>query len=243
MLTVTHDIKAPVGSIMGYTELLVPHVRENRPKNYLDNIRSSSEHLLSLVGSLLDYHKLEAHKMDLHPVSFNPDELLHTIAQSFLPMAEKKGLELQCETSPETRRTYTGDAFRIRQIVDNLLSNALKFTQQGHILLRAKMHGRQLCITVRDTGCGMTAEEQQMIFKEFTRLSSAQGEEGVGLGIIHHAETGTAPSRRNPFGKYSRKRQFFPYHASPYNPHRTIRILRRTFLCPLNLRSVLSIYC
>lgn len=183
MLTVTHDIKAPVGSIMGYTELLVPYVRENRPKNYLDNIRSSSEHLLNLVGSLLDYHKLEAHKMDLHPVSFSPDELLGTIAQSFLPMAEKKGLALQFETSPETRRTYTGDAFRIRQITDNLLSNALKFTRQGHILLRAKMHGRLLCITVRDTGCGMTAEEQQMIFKEFTRLSSAQGEEGVGLGL------------------------------------------------------------
>lgn len=183
MLTVTHDIKAPVGSIMGYTELLVPYVRENRPKNYLDNIRSSSEHLLSLVGSLLDYHKLEAHKMDLHPVSFSPDELLRTIAQSFLPMAKKKGLALQFETSPETRRTYTGDAFRIRQITDNLLSNALKFTRQGHILLRAKMHGRLLCITVRDTGCGMTAEEQLMIFKEFTRLSSAQGEEGVGLGL------------------------------------------------------------
>ena len=183
MLTVTHDIKAPVGSIMGYTELLAPHVRENRPQNYLDNIRSSSEHLLNLVGSLLDYHKLEAHKMDLHPVSFSPDELLRTIAQSFLPMAEKKGLALQFETSPETRRTYTGDAFRIRQITDNLLSNALKFTRQGHILLRAKMHGRLLCITVRDTGCGMTAEEQQMIFKEFTRLSSAQGEEGVGLGL------------------------------------------------------------
>ena len=98
-------------------------------------------------------------------------------------MAKKKGLALQFETSPETRRTYTGDAFRIRQITDNLLSNALKFTRQGHILLRAKMHGRLLCITVRDTGCGMTAEEQQMIFKEFTRLSSAQGEEGVGLGL------------------------------------------------------------
>lgn len=183
MLTVTHDIKAPVGSIMGYTDLLAPHIRENRPKNYLNNIRNSSEHLLSLVGSLLDYHKLEAHKMDLHPVSFNPDELLRTITQSFLPIAEKKGLMLQCETSPETRRTYTGDAFHIRQIVDNLLSNALKFTQQGHILLRAKIHGCRLCITVRDTGCGMTAEEQQMIFKEFTRLSSAQGEEGVGLGL------------------------------------------------------------
>ena len=183
LLVSREKLMLTVGSIMGYTELLVPYVRENRPKNYLDNIRSSSEHLLSLVGSLLDYHKLEAHKMDLHPVSFSPDELLRTIAQSFLPMAKKKGLALQFETSPETRRTYTGDAFRIRQITDNLLSNALKFTRQGHILLRAKMHGRLLCITVRDTGCGMTAEEQQMIFKEFTRLSSAQGEEGVGLGL------------------------------------------------------------
>lgn len=214
MLTVTHDIKAPVGSIMGYTELLVPHVRENRPKNYLDNIRSSSEHLLSLVGSLLDYHKLEAHKMDLHPVSFNPDELLHTIAQSFLPMAEKKGLELQCETSPETRRTYTGDAFRIRQIVDNLLSNALKFTQQGHILLRAKnarppaLHHRARYGMRND--CGRTANDFQGIYPPEQRARRRRSR----FRIIHHAETGATPSRRNPFGKYSRKRQFFPYHAS-----------------------------
>ena len=183
MLTVTHDIKAPVGSIMGYTELLAPYVTESRSLNYLDNIRSSSEHLLRLVGSLLDYHKLEAHKMDLQSVSFCPDALLHTIAQSFLPLAEKKGLALACETTPETRKNYGGDAFRIRQIVENLVSNALKFTREGRILLRAKMHGRLLCITVQDTGCGMNKEEQQLIFKEFTRLSSAQGEEGVGLGL------------------------------------------------------------
>ena len=183
MLTVTHDIKAPVGAVMGYAELLAPHVKEHRAQYYLRNIRSSSEHLLSLVNSLLDYHKLEANKMDIHPASFNPSGLLHTIAQSFLPMAEKKGLELRCETTPETDRTYTGDASRIRQIVENLVSNALKFTRQGHVLLRAKMHGRTCCISVSDTGCGMSPEERAVVFKEFTRLDSAQGEEGVGLGL------------------------------------------------------------
>ena len=183
MLTVTHDIKAPVGAVMGYAELLAPHVKEHRAQNYLRNIQSSSEHLLSLVNSLLDYHKLEANKMDIHPASFSPSGLLHTITQSFLPMAEKKGLELRCETAPETDRTYTGDASRIRQIVENLVSNALKFTRQGHVLLRAKMHGRTCCISVSDTGCGMSPEEQAVVFKEFTRLDSAQGEEGVGLGL------------------------------------------------------------
>ncbi|MCD8318545.1 MAG: ATP-binding protein [Paraprevotella sp.] len=183
MLTVTHDIKAPVGSILGYTELLTPYIKEQCEKNYLDNIRSSSEHLLSLVGSLLDYHKLEAHKMDVQPVSFNPSKLLHTITQCFLPQAGKKHLTLRCETSPETDRTYQGDAFRIRQIVDNLVSNALKFTQKGEILIKAKIHGRLLCLTVKDTGCGMSVDEQKLVFKEFTRLSSAQGEEGVGLGL------------------------------------------------------------
>ena len=183
MLTVTHDIKAPVGAVMGYAELLAPHVKEHRAQNYLRNIQSSSEHLLSLVNSLLDYHKLEANKMDIHPASFSPSGLLHTITQSFLPMAEKKGLGLRCETTPETDRTYTGDASRIRQIVENLVSNALKFTRQGHVLLRAKMHGRTCCISVSDTGCGMSPEEQAVVFKEFTRLDSAQGEEGVGLGL------------------------------------------------------------
>lgn len=183
MLTVTHDIKAPVGSIIGYTDLLLPLVREAKEKHYLDNIRHSSQHLLTLVSSLLDYHKLEAGKMDVRPVSFSPAELLDTIVQSFLPMAQSKGLSLRCDTTPETHRTYTGDASRIRQIVENLLSNALKFTKEGGITLKAKMHGRLCCITVEDTGCGMTPDEQGLIFKEFTRLSSAQGEEGVGLGL------------------------------------------------------------
>lgn len=183
MLTITHDIKAPAGSIIGYIGLLIRLVNDRRQQFYLSNMKSSAQHLLALVTSLLDYHRLEAGKMDLHPVAFNPHELLTDIYNSFLPLAEKKQLQLDFkEKLPETL-TLEGDPFRIRQIVENLLSNALKFTAAGGITLQAEYHGNQFVFCVSDTGCGMTASEQERIFKEFTRLSSAQGQEGFGLGL------------------------------------------------------------
>ena len=183
MLTITHDIKAPAGSIIGYIDLLIRLVNDRRQQFYLSNMKSSAQHLLALVTSLLDYHRLEAGKMDLHPVAFNPHELLTDIYNSFLPLAEKKQLQLDFkEKLPETL-TLEGDPFRIRQIVENLLSNALKFTATGGITLQAEYHGNQFVFSVSDTGCGMTASEQERIFKEFTRLSSAQGQEGFGLGL------------------------------------------------------------
>lgn len=183
MLTITHDIKAPAGSIIGYIDLLIRLVNDRRQQFYLSNMKSSAQHLLALVTSLLDYHRLEAGKMDLHPVAFNPHELLTDIYNSFLPLAEKKQLQLDFkEKLPETL-TLEGDPFRIHQIVENLLSNALKFTAAGGITLQAEYHGNQFVFSVSDTGCGMTASEQERIFKEFTRLSSAQGQEGFGLGL------------------------------------------------------------
>ncbi|WP_417129372.1 ATP-binding protein, partial [Phocaeicola sp.] len=183
MLTITHDIKAPAGSIIGYIDLLIRLINDKRQQFYLSNMKSSAQHLLALVTSLLDYHRLEAGKMDLHPVAFNPHELLTDIYNSFLPLAEKKQLQLNFkEELPETL-TLEGDPFRIRQIVENLLSNALKFTATGCITLQAEYHGNQFVFSVSDTGCGMTASEQERIFKEFTRLSSAQGQEGFGLGL------------------------------------------------------------
>lgn len=183
MLTITHDIKAPAGSIIGYIDLLIRLVNDRRQQFYLSNMKSSAQHLLALVTSLLDYHRLEAGKMDLHPVAFDPHELLTDIYNSFLPLAEKKQLQLDFkEKLPETL-TLEGDPFRIRQIVENLLSNALKFTAAGGITLQAEYHGNQFVFSVSDTGCGMTASEQERIFKEFTRLSSAQGQEGFGLGL------------------------------------------------------------
>lgn len=183
MLTITHDIKAPAGSIIGYIDLLIRLVNDRRQQFYLSNMKSSAQHLLALVTSLLDYHRLEAGKMDLHPVAFNPHELLTDIYNSFLPLAEKKQLQLDFKEELPEALTLEGDPFRIRQIVENLLSNALKFTATGGITLQAEYHGNQFVFSVSDTGCGMTASEQERIFKEFTRLSSAQGQEGFGLGL------------------------------------------------------------
>ena len=183
MLTITHDIKAPAGSIIGYTDLLERLIKDKRQKFYLDSMKNSAQHLLALVTSLLDYHRLEAGKMDLNPVAFRPFRLMEDIYNSFLPLAEKKNINLNYSPELEQNLTLEGDPFRIRQIVENLLSNALKFTNEGCITLTASYSGVRLRFSVEDTGCGMSKAEQEKIFTEFTRLPGAQGQEGFGLGL------------------------------------------------------------
>lgn len=183
MLTITHDIKAPAGSIIGYTDLLERLIIDKRQMFYLENMKSSAQHLLALVTSLLDYHRLEAGKIDLNPVAFRPYRLLEEIYNSFLPLAEKKGITLRYASDMAHDLTLEGDPFRIRQIVENLLSNALKFTAEGSITLTADYSGVRFSFSVEDTGCGMTEAEQGKIFNEFTRLPGAQGQEGFGLGL------------------------------------------------------------
>lgn len=183
MLTITHDIKAPAGSIIGYIDLLIRLIQDKRQLFYLQNMKSSANHLLDLVTSLLDYHRLEAGKMDLHPVAFKPHQLFETVYTSFVPLAAKKGLQLVFNENISPELTLEGDPFRIRQIVENLLTNALKFTEKGNIEIGIDYQGNQFIFSITDTGCGMTLQEQEKIFQEFTRLRSAQGQEGFGLGL------------------------------------------------------------
>lgn len=183
MLTITHDIKAPAGSIIGYTDLLERLITDKRQTFYLNSMKNSAQHLLALVTSLLDYHRLEAGKMDLNPVAFRPYRLMEDIYNSFLPLAEKKGITLSYVPDLQQDLTLEGDPFRIRQIVENLLSNALKFTNEGSITLKVSYSGVRLTFSVEDTGCGMSKAEQEKIFTEFTRLPGAQGQEGFGLGL------------------------------------------------------------
>lgn len=183
MLTITHDIKAPAGSIIGYIDLLIRLIQDKRQLFYLQNMKSSANHLLDLVTSLLDYHRLEAGKMDLHPVAFKPHQLFETVYTSFVPLAVKKGLQLVFNENISPELTLEGDPFRIRQIVENLLTNALKFTEKGSIEIGIDYQGNQFIFSITDTGCGMTLQEQEKIFQEFTRLRSAQGQEGFGLGL------------------------------------------------------------
>ena len=183
MLTITHDIKAPVGSIIGYLDLLERLLTEKRACFYLSNMKNSAQHLLSLVTSLLDLHRLDVQKMDIHKVSFNPYELMESIYNCFLPIAEKKQLLLTKKLASPLNTSFMGDPFRIRQITENLLSNALKFTKEGKIELFAAYENAQLHFYVKDTGCGITPDEQKKIFQEFTRLHNAQEQEGFGLGL------------------------------------------------------------
>lgn len=183
LLTITHDIKAPAASISGFIELLREHVRGEKAVSYLRNIQNSATHLLQLVRALLDYHRLENGNVELQEVSFSPSRLLENCVEEMRPMARERGLRLTCDTQGCPRKLFLGDAFRMRQIMDNLLNNALKYTSEGGVTVKGNVGNGFFRIEVADTGRGMTPEESGKVFQAFTRLASAQGEEGVGLGL------------------------------------------------------------
>lgn len=191
MLAITHDFKAPLGSIMGYADLLSHLTVDKQQQFYLDNMKVSSEHLLKLVTDLLDFHRLDLHKVEINRVSFTPAQMFEDIRVSFEPLTAAKGLTLHCDIAPELNDTYQSDPLRLKQIVNNLLSNAVKFTSHGSITLSARCEqvlgseraGNRLILSVADTGQGMKPSDRQRIFREFTRLPGAQGEEGFGLGL------------------------------------------------------------
>ena len=183
MLAITHDIKAPLGSVMGYIDLLSRLTDDKRQELYLHNMKDSSEHLLALVNSLLDFYRLDINKIEVNRVAFCPAQLFEAIRAGFAASAAARGLDLRFETGEGAARTVEGDAFHIRQIADNLLSNALKFTDRGWVKLRVDVVRGELIFSVRDTGRGIGREERERIFAEFVRLSSARGVDGFGLGL------------------------------------------------------------
>lgn len=184
ILTVTHDIKSPLGSIIGYIELLNNTEVTNRQSYFLKNMKGSSEHILNLVTNLLDLSKLESNKMPLEEVVFNPAHLFQEVCDSFMPLAETKKLRMINKISKDLDGDCKGDALRIRQVLSNILSNAVKYTNKGAIYFSAATTtDDRIILKIKDSGPGMTQEEQEMIFKEFTRLSSASAIEGTGLGL------------------------------------------------------------
>ena len=202
LLTITHDIKAPAASISGFIDLMKDYVSNPQGIECLQNIKNSAAHLSHLVASLLDYHQLENGLMKVQPTSFSPAQLVAESVEGMKLRAEEKGLEISFECkmkgmgtsdssgtsdSPMKKKFFRADAFRIRQILDNLISNAIKYTDQGSVTIQAqvsKILGKPtLTLSVKDTGKGMTDEEKQKVFQAFTRLKSAQGIEGTGLGL------------------------------------------------------------
>ena len=198
LLTITHDIKAPAASISGFIDLMKEYVKEAQGIECLQNIKNSAAHLSRLVASLLDYHQLENGLMKVQPVSFSPTQLVKESVEGMRLRAEEKGLAISYEMTMGMKKKenqenetdkelFLADAFRIRQILDNLVSNAIKYTDHGSVTIQAqvsKIMGKlTLTMSVKDTGKGMTDEEKRKVFQAFTRLKSAQGIEGTGLGL------------------------------------------------------------
>lgn len=185
LLTITHDIKAPAASIAGFIELLSEQVSHPKALAYIDSMRHSAIHLQQLVAALLDYHLLESGKAERHDVSFVPQQLAKSCVEEFKPMAAEKGLDITLGTlTPNCGDLWRSDAFRVKQIMSNLIGNAVKYTDRGGVKVEIRISPRQhLIIYVSDTGRGMSQADCQRIFDAFTRLPNGQGKEGVGLGL------------------------------------------------------------
>ncbi|MCL2650389.1 MAG: ATP-binding protein [Candidatus Azobacteroides sp.] len=190
ILSITHDIKAPISSIIGYIELLSKDKLSEKERYYVENMQHSSEHILELVKNLLDYHSLESDKQDIQNMPFYPGILFKDIYQSFVPIAQKSDIEFRFECDLKETQSYESDPYRIRQICENLLSNAIKFTRAtGKVLFSVSFvsAGEKtdlLFVSVKDTGPGISKENQEVIFDEFKRVDFHKGKiEGSGLGL------------------------------------------------------------
>ena len=182
MLTVSHDLRAPLAAINGYAELLPDERRKENRLRYTEAILQSSGRMLSLLNTLLDYYRLDTGKEQPESRPFHLQSLADALAAEYAPLAAKKRLELTtCYDGEDV--IVAGDRERILQIAGNLLSNAVKFTHTGYVRLHLEYESGELLLRVEDTGAGMTEEQTKRIFEPFERLGNSETEEGFGLGL------------------------------------------------------------
>lgn len=182
LLTVSHDLCAPLSAINGYAELMPEEKDEAQRNCYAENILHASRHVTGLANNLLHYYRLEAGKEQPNKEVFHPRKLIEEVLHSFQTQAEKKGLGLTTETEG-VNTMVEGDRLRLVQILNNLVANAVKFTRTGYVHVGVRYADGQLHLFVRDTGKGISEERQESIFKAFERLDDRNTQPGFGLGL------------------------------------------------------------
>lgn len=187
LATVTHDLQSPLGSILGFADLLKKTTLNTTQNQYVSNISYSSDYILSLVNDLVDFSKLENDKIKIEKVSFNPQNLIENVFNSLKKSASDKGIVLLYTIEDKINTNLLSDPYRIKQILTNLVTNAIKFTQNGHVKIIGKKENGNLILEVEDTGIGMTEQEQIIVFEEFTQahpdIEKQFGGTGLGLTI------------------------------------------------------------
>lgn len=189
MATVTHDLRSPLNTISGYSDLLKKTPLNEKQEHYLDHLKKSSSYSLRLINDLLDLSKLEVGKMTVEELPFNPGDLITESLARAIPAEDPKHLQIVKNLSRNLDRQVVGDPFRIQQILTNLISNAYKFTESGMIEvsgeLTGKLEAHSLKISIRDTGIGISKTRQKVIFEEFTQAEDSIEKKygGFGLGL------------------------------------------------------------
>lgn len=185
---VSHEIRTPLTAMLGYTALLgeKEDLDKSTRHEYVNTVRNTGEHLLGIINDILDLSKVEAGKLDLNITPCDIRSIAGQVVRLFEARASEKGLKLELTVEPDVPQALMFDAIRVRQILSNLVSNAIKYTEQGRVDVVVKYEFNQLILQVRDTGAGISEDRCQDLFKPFVQLdqSMSRRQGGTGLGLV-----------------------------------------------------------